>query len=323
MSAEAERASAAGDFSVALGAWRRTLELLPSGTRQATAIQARILHLSRQLEQSPPIAPPLPQASSKDGSPRQRSKLGTILAALGTVALLLWKFKFIVVMVLSKAKLLLLGLTKLPTLLSMALSLGVYWSVFGWKLAAGLIASIYIHEMGHVAVLRRYGIKATAPMFVPGLGAFIRMKQYPADDRENARVGLGGPMWGLGAAVVATLVWQLTQASIWAAIAKLGAWINLFNLIPIFGLDGDHAFRALSRGQRWLAAGVIAAALLLVQDGMLILILLLAVIKACAGGAKTADRAALLQYGFLIAALSALLLLEVPGVPTRRAPIFE
>jgi hypothetical protein len=96
------------------------------------------------------------------------------------------------VFLLGKAKFLLLGMTKLPTLLSAVAAFGVYWTVWGWKFALGLVASMYVHDMGHVFALRRYGIRATAPMFVPGLGAFVCMEQYPKSQREDARVGLAG-----------------------------------------------------------------------------------------------------------------------------------
>src|SRR2546428_13931548 len=72
----------------------------------------------------------------------------------------------------------------------MLLPMGWYGTIWGWKFARGFVVSIYIHEMGHVQALPRYGIKATAPMFIPGVGAFIRLKQYPTDRREDARVGL-------------------------------------------------------------------------------------------------------------------------------------
>src|SRR3989454_12639768 len=81
----------------------------------------------------------------------------------------------------------------------MLLSAGVYWAAWGWKFALGVVLSIYVHEMGHVQALQRYGIKATAPMFIPGVGAVVRLKQYPASPREDARVGLAGPLGGLGA----------------------------------------------------------------------------------------------------------------------------
>ncbi len=79
------------------------------------------------------------------------------LAGVGTLGLLLWKFKFIAFLVVTKAKFLLLGLTKASTLFSMLLSVGVYWAAFGWPFAVGLVVSLYIHEMGHVYLLTRFG----------------------------------------------------------------------------------------------------------------------------------------------------------------------
>ena len=43
-------------------------------------------------------------------------------------------------------------------------------------------------------------------MFLPGLGAVVLLKQQLVSPRENARMGLAGPLWGLGAAVGAYLV---------------------------------------------------------------------------------------------------------------------
>src|SRR2546430_11600704 len=81
-------------------------------------------------------------------------------------------------------------------------------------------------------------------MFIPGVAAFIRLKQYPTDRREDARVGLAGPIWGAGAAIAAYGVYLATGAGIWGAIAHVGAYINLFNLLPVWQLDGGRGFRS-------------------------------------------------------------------------------
>jgi hypothetical protein len=101
----------------------------------------------------------------------------------------------IAVLLIGKLKFLLLGLTKATTFLSMFAFFGVYWSVYGWPLALGIVISIYIHEMGHVAMLRRPGIAAGAPILIPGVGAFVMLKQ-PVDDPvtdqdRTRRSGLG------------------------------------------------------------------------------------------------------------------------------------
>ncbi len=214
----------------------------------------------------------------------------------------------------------LLGLTKASTFLSMFVSIGVYWTAYGWQLAVGLVVSIYIHEMGHVAALSRYGVRASAPLFVPGLGALIRLQQALGDPRQDARVGLAGPLWGLGAALVAAIVSVVFEQPMWAAIAQLGALVNLFNLLPIWQLDGGRAFHAFTRSQRWLATLATAIAWSAVSSvsphgqavGMLLIITLVGAFQAWNGKpARESDRGSLALYILLIAALSAVTLLPV------------
>lgn len=296
----AERASGEGDLSAALATWREALDLLPPDSRQHQVIWEKASELSRQISETGEGAP--------KGSLWPKAASG-----LGVVGLLLWKLKFVLVFLLTKAKLLLLGLTKASTFLSMLLSLGVYWAAWGWKFALGLVVSMYIHEMGHVAALRRFGIKATAPMFVPGLGAFVRLKQYPSNPREDARVGLAGPLWGMGAALAAYFTYIGTGWASWAAIARVGAWINLFNLMPIWQLDGGRGFRALTRGERWIAVLALGAMWSWTGEGLLVLLLLVALARALAGqGAASPDRVVLFQYVLLVLVLSALSVLPVP-----------
>src|SRR5213080_1156392 len=303
LAAEAERTADAGDMSAALAAWRQALELLPPDSTQHTVVSARILELSRALDSRP--------AATKQGSP-----WGKGAAGVGAVGALLAKFKFVLLFVLTKAKLLLLGLTKGGTFLSMLLSAGLYWTIWGWKFAFGLVLSIYVHEMGHVQALQRYGIKATAPMFIPGIGAVIRLKQYPANPREDARVGLAGPLWGLGAALAAYAAYLATGLGVWGAIAHFGGWVNLFNLTPVWQLDGARGFRALTQAQRWGAVAVIALAWVVTKEGLLLMVLVAAAAAAGWGRApQERDQPALLQYGFLVGVLSLLTRIGVPTVP--------
>ncbi len=285
LAAEAEEAERAGDLARALGAWRSALERLPRDSRQFEAVFGKVNALSRRVD-----VPPAPAGAK--GSRWGQGALGA-----GIVALIS-------------------GLTKLSTFLSMFLAFGVYWSLWGWKFALGLVLSMYVHEMGHVVMLRRYGIRATAPMFIPGLGAYVRLNQYPTNPREDSRVGLAGPMWGLGAAVAAYGIYLATDSGIWGAIARIGAWLNLFNLIPIWQLDGGRGFRSLTLPHRWLAALTIGGMYTLSREGMLVMLLVFAVLQGFDRDApKEPDAMGLIQYMFLIIALSALCMAKVPGMP--------
>jgi Zn-dependent protease len=304
IAAEAERAEAEGDRATAASRWQDALRLLPPDTAQARTIASRVEALGGQMLTK----------SRAESEPAHSSSWLKGGGALSAVALLLWKFKFLVVLLLTKGKLLLLGLTKMSTLASMLLSFGVYWAVWGWAFAAGLIVSIYIHEMGHVAWLARYGIKASAPMFIPGIGAFVRMHQYPAAPGIDARVGLAGPMWGFGAAVLAWLIFLATGAEIFGAIARVGAWINLFNLLPFASLDGGRGFRALTKRERLIAAGVIGVTWYVTAEPLLILLLIAAAIQAFMTPAEKSDMTVLTSYSALVVFLAALTKLPIdPG----------
>lgn len=263
----ARTAEAGGDVRDALVAWRRALELLPPGTRQSDAVQEHVDRLGRALE-STSSAARAPEAV------HDRGRLGALLGGAGGLGLLLWKFKFVLGFVATKGKLLLLGLTKSSTLFSMVISAGLYWSVWGWAFGVGLVLLIYVHEIGHVAALTRLGIAASAPMFIPGLGALVRMNQYPASPREDARVGLAGPLWGLAGAALAIAAGLALDLPLLTAIGRFGAWINVFNLLPVWHLDGARGFRALSRDQRWICAGVMLLCWAATEESLFVLLAL-------------------------------------------------
>jgi Zn-dependent protease len=295
LASKAESASERREPREEILLWRRALELLPPHSEQSRSIAERVGALSRQIDSSEPEN----ESSDRSTSPKSRWRWAGPGAALAFL--------------LGKGKLLLLGLTKAGTFLSMLLSLGVYWAAFGWQFALGLVLSIYVHEMGHVAALHRLGIRASAPMFIPGFGAMVRLEQYPIDAREDARVGLAGPIWGLGAALAAYAVFTLTNEPIWGAIARVGAWINLFNLVPVWQLDGSRGFRALSRAERFFVTLLVGAAWWWTREGLLVLVLMVAAFRAfTADPDHGGDRVALAQFAVLVASLSALTLIQVP-----------
>jgi Zn-dependent protease len=283
LAAQAQAATAEHRLADALSAWRTAATLLPPGTRQGEDIDARIQALSAQVASG-------------------AKPVGAGAKAVGVGATLL--------LLLSKGKFLLLGLTKIPTLLTMFAAFGAYWALWGWRFAAGFVVSLYIHEMGHVAALRRYGIAASAPMFIPGLGAMVRMDHRPANPSEDAAVGLAGPIWGTGAALACGAVSLATGSAFWLGLAHVGAWINLFNLLPLFSLDGGRAFAALTGQQRALAAMALAAAYFGTGEAMVALVCLAAVFRAFQKSAPTqGDGKALGTYVGLIGVLCALVVL--------------
>ena len=284
---QANEAATAGNYGTARLRWQDALALVPAASEQHRLISQRIERLQ-----------PGPDAADGAAAAAPPSRTGSWWKQGAGVAVTLG------VLLLTKAKFLLLGLTKLSTFVSMFGFFAVYWSLHGWPLALGLAVSIYIHEMGHVWVLRRLGISAGAPLFIPGVGALVMLKERITDPIVDARIGLAGPVWGLGAAIAAWLVALATGAPIWMAIAELTAFVNLFNLTPIWQLDGSRGFNAMTRGDRWTAVATIGVMVWITGIGLLWILEAVAVWRALSGQAGPGHNRTLFTYQALVVLLS-------------------
>ena len=182
--------------------------------------------------------------------------LGALLAKFKTIGLALFKFKIF------------------ATSGTMLVSIAAYAWIWGWKFAVGFVLLIFVHELGHVLELRRQGVPASAPLFIPFLGAVVGMKQMPEDAWKESRVALAGPILGsIGAAVV----WALGAAlnsNLLVALAFTGFFINLFNLLPIVPLDGGRAVAAVHPALWGLGLAGLLALAFWHPNPILILILL-------------------------------------------------
>jgi Zn-dependent protease len=178
---------------------------------------------------------PIHPGAGRPGGPGLRKRLGAALAAVVAFA--------------AKAKSLLILIPKLKLLTtfgSAVVSIGAYALIWGLPFAAGFVALLFLHELGHVIQLRREGVKASAPMFIPFLGAVISAKSMGRDAAAEARVGLAGPILGSLASVVPLVLWLATGSDFWRALAYIGFFLNLFNLLPVLPLDGGRAMAALT-----------------------------------------------------------------------------
>jgi Zn-dependent protease len=165
--------------------------------------------------------------------------VATIVALLikfKTVLLLLFNFKWLVVF----SKFGFAGITAL-------ISIGAYALFFGWPFAVGLVALLFIHEMGHAAVMKMKGIPIGGLIFIPLLGAAVFMRQMPKNAKDEAEVGIAGPIAGAIAAAACLALAQIYPHTIWAPLAYFGFFINLFNLVPVVPFDGGRVLGAIDR----------------------------------------------------------------------------
>src|SRR4051812_15341016 len=182
---------------------------------------------------------------------------------------------------LSKLKFLLVGLKALPfakillTSGSMLLSMAVYAWGMGIPFAVGFVVMILIHELGHGYAMRRHGLAAGAPVFIPFFGALISMKDQPRTPLVEAEVAIAGPVAGAAAAIGACIIFFFTHSPLFLALAHAGFFLNLFNLTPFGFLDGGRVVKLFSRKMWTVGAVVLVGMFALTHSPQLLLIGLL------------------------------------------------
>ncbi len=221
-----------------------------------------------------PLTPPLTSPPAPSESPfaaeraSLRKRLGSAAAAVVAVAA-----KFGAAL---KAMLVALPNLKLLTTAGTALvSVAAYALIWGWSFAVGFVLLLFVHEMGHVFQLRREGVKASSPMFIPFLGAVIAARSLGENALAEARVGLAGPVLGSLGALACLVVGELSGSQLFLALAYVGFFLNLFNLIPMLPLDGGRAMAAMAPWMWFVGLAAMVPVLFLFPHGYIILIILL------------------------------------------------
>jgi Zn-dependent protease len=290
LASDAKALEASGDFRQARERWLMGLPLLPANSRQASWIQEH----ARSLEVAAERVQPPPPSDNK-----WAQKLGPV----GPIAVLL-----------AKSKVLLTAVFKLKFLLSFVAFVGIYWAAFGMKFGIGFALLILLHEMGHFVDIKRRGLPAEMPVFLPGLGAYVRWQAIGVSLETRAAVSLAGPLAGFLAALACAALWWQTGSPFWAALARAGAVLNLLNLIPVWVLDGGQAVLALSKVERIVLLTACLALWLVLGENMFFLVALGAGYQVFFGGVMPLrpSRATTIYYVAVLTALGIVIRL-MPG----------
>jgi Zn-dependent protease len=131
------------------------------------------------------------------------------------------------------------------------ISVAAYSLLFhSWTFALGFVLMILVHELGHAAEARRQGLEVSAPMFIPFIGAYVKIRHAGLTPWRNALISLAGPAAGGAAAAVVWAIGSARGSSTLIALAYLGFLLNAFNMIPIGFLDGGQIFHAMTEAWR-------------------------------------------------------------------------
>ena len=215
----------------------------------------------------PPVAfQPAPPAPAPAPPKRTGIKRFVTPIFFGLLAVLKW----------GKALLLLLPKAKLLTTSgSMLVSVAAYALIWGWPFAAGFVALLFLHELGHYIQLRREGVRPSGMVFIPFLGAAVGARSLGGSALAEARVGLAGPILGSLATAALLPIAAATDSDFWRALAFTGFFLNLFNLLPVVPLDGGRAMAAMAPWMWFVGFGAIVVLVILWPNPILVLIALL------------------------------------------------
>lgn len=226
-------------------------------------------HAVSQPLENPFGEPARPHPQPGDGPvARTKRRIGSIFAAIAAAVAKFFAAIKGVILLLPKVKLLATAGTALVSVVAYSL-------FFGWWFAVGFVVLLFVHEMGHVFQLRREGVPASAPMFVPFMGAFIGVRTFGDNALAEARVGLAGPVLGTLGAGVCLAIGEAAHSDFFLALAYIGFFLNLFNLLPIVPLDGGRAMAAMAPWMWFLGFGVLVGLDLLYPNPILLIITLL------------------------------------------------
>jgi Zn-dependent protease len=160
----------------------------------------------------------------------------------------------------------------------------------GFAFAIGFVLLILIHEVGHAIAIRRAGLEAGWPVFIPFFGAMIALKGMPKSRSDEAAIAYGGPLLGTIASAVLAALYLVSGARLLLALAYIGFILNLFNLIPISPLDGGRIAQVFSR-RAWIVGGLMLGAMFVAT--MTPQLLLIAVLAGTNSLRQRGDRSAL------------------------------
>ena len=228
LSAEAKELEAGRELGHARQTWLNALQLLPPTSKQADWIKQHIQALDAHANAASADAGRVTIPGRKRRHPRSACELAATIGTPRTAGF------------------------SLTSILSFVAFVGIYWAVSGMKFGIGFAVLILIHEMGHFIDIKRRGLPADMPVFLPGLGAYVRWQALGVSLETRAAISLAGPLAGFLASLACAVIWWQTGNPFWAALARVGAILNLLNLIPVWVLDGGQAALALSKMERFV-----------------------------------------------------------------------
>jgi len=173
--------------------------------------------------------------------------------------------------------------------LSMFISIAVYAVAFGVPFAIGFVLLLFAHEYGHLVAARVVGLKVSSLIFIPFLGAMIRVNESPKNVKMEASIAIGGPAMGALSALVCLVIYLWTNSMLMLVLSYTACLLNLFNLIPCDPLDGGRIAAAISPRLWWIGSVVIGILFIYTYNFFVFVILVFSLFRLWQTSDKDAD----------------------------------
>ncbi|QFI69826.1 site-2 protease family protein [Sinorhizobium alkalisoli] len=144
-------------------------------------------------------------------------------------------------------------------------------AIAGIAFVLAIFVCVVLHEFGHIAVARHFGVKTPDITLLP-IGGVARLERMPEEPKEEFLIAIAGPLVNVAIAGILLLLLGTTagmeqiqdiedpQLGFLARLAGVNIFLVLFNLIPAFPMDGGRVLRAaLASRMSWSRATQVAA----------------------------------------------------------------
>jgi putative peptide zinc metalloprotease protein len=125
-----------------------------------------------------------------------------------------------------------------------AASVSAYSIIFSVEFAIALVAVLMFHEYGHLRAMKKFGIPTKGMYLIPFVGG-LAVGDKPRSRWQDVYISLMGPIYGLAMTLAFYIGYLITDSHFMGLVASLSGLINLFNLLPIYPLDGGRVVKSL------------------------------------------------------------------------------
>ncbi len=127
----------------------------------------------------------------------------------------------------------------------LGMSVAGYSLIFSWQFAVVLIAVIVFHEYGHLRAMKRFSLPTKGMYLIPFVGG-VAIGAKPQSQWQDVYISMMGPVFGLIMTVVFYVIFLVTENHFAGIVATFSGLINVFNLLPVYPLDGGRVLKCMA-----------------------------------------------------------------------------